>query len=58
MIMLKDLARPRKTVLPTKGRYDHDLQQMKGANWGPLASTTQSDEDSESSTTFWDGERQ
>jgi len=58
MIMLKDLARPRQTVLPTEGQYDHELQQMRGANWGPLSSTTQSDEDSGGSTTFWDGERQ
>lgn len=58
MITLENLARPRTSFLPTEGEYDHESQQMKGANWGPLASTTKQDEDAGGSTTFWDGERQ
>ena len=55
-LSLEDLARERVSYTPD-ATYDHELQQLIGAN-GVEAATSNKDEDAGGSTTFWDGERQ
>jgi hypothetical protein len=57
-LKITDLARPRKTYIPSGGVYDHNLQQMTGDHVLLARTATGGGEDDCcQSTTFWDGER-
>lgn len=57
-IVPRNLARPRSAQLPKGGTYDHQSQQMTGYDIKIADTGTDTDEDQEQSTTFWDGEKQ
>ena len=53
-IGLEQVARQR-VAKYAEGTYDHEQQLLLNADGNP-STTSNKDEDSESSTTFWDGE--
>lgn len=57
-VRVRDLARRREAILPRGGTYDHESQQMRDYEIKLADTGTDTDEDQEQSTTFWDGESQ